>query len=78
MIKVRNKDKYENETIGSYSRLLSTLAEIERELARIQREKDLKVDTINRKYEDILGALMRKEEFIKMQIDQTKQYLNKN
>lgn len=44
-------------------------------LAKIQREKDLKVDTINKKYEGKLNAIMRKQKELDIIIRDTKEYV---
>lgn len=44
-------------------------------LAKIQREKDLKVDTINKKYEGKLNSIMRKQKELEIIIRDTKEYV---
>lgn len=44
-------------------------------LAKIQREKDLKVDTINKKYEGKLNTIMRKQKELDIIIRDTKEYV---
>lgn len=61
-----------------YNDALKELESINDEIAKTQREKDLKVDTINKKYESQLNVLIRKKEELTIIIKNTKEYVSNN
>ena len=63
---------------GDYNKLLDAKKDIDAEIAKVQREKDLEVDTINKFYENKLDKLMRKQAEIDIIITNTQAYVAKN
>ena len=50
-----------NNVVASYDSLLLQKSSLERELANIQRRKDLEVDKINKKYESKIEQVLRQQ-----------------
>lgn len=63
---------------GDYNSLLNKKQRVDDKIAKVQREKDLKVDTINKKYESQLERLIRKQSELGIIIDNTKQFIKNN
>jgi len=63
---------------SDYNKLLDAKKDIDAEIAKVQREKDLEVDTINKFYENKLDKLMRKQAEIDIIITNTQAYVAKN
>lgn len=61
--------------IGDINALLEEYNSVKDEIAKVQREKDLKVDTINKKYEAKLERLALKESELAIIIKDTKEYI---
>lgn len=61
--------------IGDINALIKEYNDVKDTLARVQREKDLKVDTINKKYEARLEILMNKEKELEILLRDTKEYV---
>lgn len=61
-----------------YNKLLNKKQKVDDEIARTQREKDLKVDTINKRYENKLGMLMRKQTELDIITTNTQEYVSRN
>ena len=67
-----------NNVVASYDSLLQQKSSLERELANIQRKKDLEVDKINKKYESKIEQVLRQQKSCDMQIDLAKKYTKEN
>ena len=61
-----------------YENLIKAKQRVEDEIARVQREKDLKVDTINKKYESTLDNLIRKKSELGILIKCTQEHVASN
>lgn len=61
--------------IGDINALVTEYNSVKDKIAKTQRERDLKVDTINKKYEAELDALLRKERELEILIKDTKEYV---
>ena len=70
--------KKTNVVVSSYDSLLQEKQKMELLYQKLQRERDLKVDTINKRYEIKIARAIRRTDFLSMQIDQAKKYLGKN
>lgn len=68
----------ENKAVYEIDALVNEDQKLEFEYQKLQRQRDLKVDTINKKYTNKIDKVLRKSEFIKMQMAQAKEYANKN
>lgn len=80
-IKTNKKIKINKDTklaCEDYNAILDLKREVDAEIARVQREKDLEVDSINKYYENILDKLMRKQDEINIIIANTQAYVAKN
>lgn len=69
---MRNKTRL---AIGDINALVTEYNSVKDTIAKVQRERDLKVDTINKKYEAELDALARKERELEILIKDTKEYV---
>lgn len=67
-----------NTTMASYDELLSQKRNLENMMANLQREKDLKVDRINNKYEAEIEQVLRALNVLDNEIDKAKMYVNDN
>ena len=63
---------------SDYNKLLDAKKDIDAEIAKVQREKDLEVDTINKFYENKLDKLMREQSEINILVSNTQEYVAKN
>ena len=70
--------KIKNNTMVSFDELLSQKKLLENNLANLQREKDLKVDKINNKYDAKIELVIRALSVIDNELDKTKTYVSKN
>ena len=68
----------QNKVVNEVDALKNELDALNLEMSSLQREKDLKVDTINKKYENKLDKVLRRIDFVKMQMDQAKEYAKRN
>ncbi len=68
----------QNKVVNEIDILKNELDALNLQMSSLQREKDLKVDTINRKYENKIDKVLRRIDFVKMQMDQAKEYAKKN
>lgn len=64
--------------VRDYNKLLDQKQTVEDLIAKTQREKDLKVDTINKKYESKISKLVRKQNEINIVVENTKKFIEKN
>ena len=67
-----------NTTMASYDEILSQRRNLENMMANLQREKDLKVDRINNKYEAEIEQVLRALNVLDNEIDKAKMYVNDN
>jgi len=70
--------KIKNNTMVSFDELLSQKKLLENNLANLQREKDLKVDKVNNKYDAKIELVLRALSVIDNELDKTKTYVSKN
>lgn len=61
--------------IADINKAVEEKGRIEDLLARTQRERDLKVDTINKKYESRINDILRKQRELDIIIRDTKEYV---
>ena len=61
-----------------YNKLVNKKNDLDNEIARTQREKDLKVDTINKRYENKLEKLIRERKETEFILTSTKEFIAKN
>lgn len=61
-----------------YNKLLNRKQKVADKIARTQRQKDLKVDTINKQYENKLDKLMREQSEINILVSNTQEYVATN
>lgn len=61
--------------IADINRIVEEKAYIDDLLAKTQREKDLKVDTINKKYEAKIDSILRRQKELDLIIKDTKEYV---
>ena len=61
-----------------YNKLLNKKQKVADLIAKTQREKDLKVDTVNKKYETKLDKLMRKQNELEILTVNTQKYVANN
>ena len=67
-----------NETVNKVDALVNERQKLEFEYQKLQRQRDLRVDTINKKYTNKIDRILRKSEFVEMQMEQAREYANKN
>lgn len=61
--------------IADINKIIEEKAYIDDMLAKVQREKDLKVDTINKKYESKIDSILRRQKELELIIKDTKEYV---
>ena len=61
--------------IENNKKLIKEYNDVRNTITKVQREKDLKVDTINKKYEARLEILMNKEKELSILLRDTKEYV---
>ena len=61
--------------IADINKIMDEKQRIDDMLAKTQREKDLKVDTINKQYEAKIGEILRKQKELDIIIRDTKEYV---
>ncbi len=61
--------------IADINKIVEEKAQIDDMLAKTQREKDLKVDTINKQYEAKIDSIMRRQKELELIIKDTKEYV---
>ena len=67
-----------NKVVNKIDALVNKKQKLVLEYKKLQRQRDLKVDTINQKYSDKIDRVLRKVEFVKMQMEQANEYARKN
>lgn len=68
----------ENSVVVSIDKLLNEKQKCELTYKKLQRQRDLKVDIINQKYSDKIDQILRKSQFIEMQMTQARDYSKNN
>lgn len=68
----------ENSVVVSIDKLLNEKQKCELAYKKLQRQRDLKVDIINQKYSDKIDQILRKSQFIEMQMTQARDYSKNN
>lgn len=68
----------QNKIVNSMDQLLNKKQNLKLEYKRLQRQRDLKVDTLNQKFGNKIDNVLREAEFVDMQIDQARKYANSN
>lgn len=61
--------------ISDINKIVEQKGEVDDLLAKTQRERDLKVDTINKQYEAKIDAILRKQKELEIIIRDTKEYV---
>lgn len=61
--------------ISDINKIIEEKAQIDDMLAKTQREKDLKVDTINKQYEAKIDSILRRQKELELIIKDTKEYV---
>lgn len=61
--------------IADINKIVEEKAQIDDILAKTQREKDLKVDTINKQYEAKIDSILRRQKELELIIKDTKEYV---
>lgn len=61
--------------ISDINAILEEKSRVDDLLAKVQREKDLRVDTINKKYEAKIDSIIRKKKELEVIIRDTKEYV---
>lgn len=64
--------------VKDYNKLVNKNQRVANAIAKTQRERDLKVDTINQKYEHKIDKLIRKSNEIQIVVKNTKEFVAKN
>ncbi len=70
--------KNENLVINKVDALKSEMEVLELKLRILQRKRQLKVDTIDKKYDNKINAILRRRDFVLMQMEQGNEYVRKN
>ena len=61
--------------IADINKIMEQKGEVDDLLAKTQRERDLKVDTINKQYEAKIDAILRRQKELEIIIRDTKEYV---
>lgn len=61
--------------ISDINKIVERKGEVDDLLAKTQRERDLKVDTINKQYEAKIDAILRRQKELEIIIRDTKEYV---
>ena len=61
--------------INDINKIVEQKGEVDDLLAKTQRERDLKVDTINKQYEAKIDAILRRQKELEIIIRDTKEYV---
>ena len=67
-----------NKVVNEIDELLNEKQNLTLEYKKLQRTRDLKVDTVNQYYSDRIDRVLRKTEAIDLLIDQAKKYAKNN
>lgn len=66
-----------NKAVSQIDALVNESQKLELAYQKLQRQRDLKVDIINKKYKNKIDKILRKSEFNAMQMKQARVYANK-
>ncbi len=72
------KRNNQNKVVNEVDALKNELDALNLEMSSLQRKKDLKIDIINQEFENKIDKVLRRIDFVKMQMDQAKEYAKKN
>lgn len=67
----------QNNAVLKIEELIREDQRLEYEYQKAQRQRDLKVDMIDKKYSNKIDKILRKQEFVKMQMAQVQEYAKK-
>ena len=73
--KNRNMLRIKNKTITSFEELKSQHEALENEMAHLQRERDMKVDKIDRDYAAKINSVMRAADLVKNEMERAQKYI---
>lgn len=74
--KNKNMLKIKNKTITSFEELKSQHEALENEMAHLQRERDMKVDKIDRDYKAKINSVMRAADLVKNEMERARKYIS--
>lgn len=72
------KKNKQNKVVNETDELINKFNDLNTKLFSLQRERDLKTKNIDNEYGNKIDAILREIDFVKMQMDQAKEYANKN
>lgn len=61
--------------IADINKIIEEKAQVDDMLTKVQRKKDLKVDTINKRYEAKIDSILRRQKELELVIKDTKEYV---
>lgn len=61
--------------ITDINKIIEEKAQVDDMLTKVQRKKDLKVDTINKQYEAKIDSILRRQKELELIIKDTKEYV---
>ena len=61
--------------ITDINKIIEEKAQVDDMLTKVQRKKDLKVDTINKRYEAKIDSILRRQKELELIIKDTKEYV---
>ena len=61
--------------IADINKIIEEKAQVDDMLTKVQRKKDLKVDTINKRYEAKIDSILRRQKELELIIKDTKEYV---
>lgn len=73
--KNKNMLRIKNKAITSFEELKSQYEALENEMAHLQREKDMKVDKIDRDYKAKISSVMRAADLVKNEMERAQKYI---
>lgn len=78
MFSFKNKNmlRIKNKTITSFEELKSQYEALENEMAHLQRERDMKVDKIDRDYKAKINSVMRAADLVKNEMERAQKYIS--
>ena len=76
----RNKNmlRIKNKTITSFEELKGQYEALMNEMAHLQRERDMKVDKIDRAYKAKINSVLRAADLVKNEMERAQKYINPN
>lgn len=78
MFSFKNKNmlRIKNKTITSFEELKRQHEALENEMAHLQRERDMKVDKIDRDYKAKINSVMRAADLVENEMERAKKYIS--